>query len=83
MQNGLFRNLNRRAQDWAIVRASIVYGEDPAGVGLVNMHSVPFRSAAVDSALLGGASAEEAAELALKDPKLQPILMHPETTGSI
>ena len=59
-----FQKYNRRAQDWVIVGASIVYGEDPAGVGLVNMHSVPFRSAAVESALLGGASAEEAADLA-------------------
>ncbi|MEC7924679.1 MAG: xanthine dehydrogenase family protein subunit M, partial [Actinomycetota bacterium] len=59
-----FQKFNRRAQDWAIVGAAIVYGEDYAGVGLVNMHSVPFRSEAVESALLGGASAEEAADLA-------------------
>ena len=59
-----FQKFNRRAQDWAIVGASIVCGEGHAGVGLVNMHSVPFRSEAVESALLGGASAEEAADLA-------------------
>ena len=59
-----FQKFNRRAQDWAIVGASIVCDENHAGVGLVNMHSVPFRSEAVESALLSGASAEEAGDLA-------------------
>ena len=59
-----FQKFNRRAQDWAIVGASIVCGDGHAGVGLVNMHSVPFRSEAVESALLNGANAEEAGELA-------------------
>ena len=59
-----FQKFNRRAQDWAIVGASIVCSENHAGVGLVNMHSVPFRSEAVESALLDGANAEEAGDLA-------------------
>ncbi|MAV20246.1 MAG: hypothetical protein CL417_01735 [Acidimicrobiaceae bacterium] len=59
-----FQKFNRRAQDWAIVGASIVCDDDHAGVGLVNMHSVPFRSEAVESALLSGASSEEAGDLA-------------------
>mgnify|MGYP001158581698 FL=1 len=59
-----FQKFNRRAQDWAIVGASIVCDDDHAGVGLVNMHSVPFRSEAVESALLSGASAAEAGDLA-------------------
>tara|TARA_B100000686_G_C16786732_1_gene975751 strand:+ start:1099 stop:1923 length:825 start_codon:yes stop_codon:yes gene_type:complete len=57
-----FQKFNRRAQDWAIVGTSVVCSENHIGVGLVNMHSVPFRSEAVESALLAGASAEEAAE---------------------
>tara|TARA_B100000953_G_scaffold46515_1_gene35469 strand:- start:298 stop:1122 length:825 start_codon:yes stop_codon:yes gene_type:complete len=59
-----FQKFNRRAQDWAIVGASIVCSENHAGVGLVNMSSVPFRSEAVESALLDGANAEEAGDLA-------------------
>ena len=37
---------------------------DQAGVGLVNMDSTPFRSTAVEAAVVGGASAADAAEAA-------------------
>ena len=60
-----FEKFNRRAQDWAIVGVSaVVWAGGDVGVGLVNMHSTPVRAAAVESALAGGASAAEAAELA-------------------
>ena len=56
-----FQKFNRRAQDWAIVGASVqVLGRD-VGVGLVNMDSRPVRAAAVESAVSGGAIIEAAA----------------------
>ena len=59
-----FQKFNRRAQDWAIVGASVLVNGDQAGVGLVNMDSVPFRSTAVEAAVAAGGSAAEAAEAA-------------------
>ena len=59
-----FQKFNRRAQDWAIVGASILLDGENSGVALVNMHSTPFRSVAVEEAISGGANAEEAADLA-------------------
>ena len=60
-----FEKFNRRAQDWAIVGVSaVVRAGGQVGVGLVNMDSMPVRAAAVESAVAGGASAAEAAELA-------------------
>ena len=59
-----FQKFNRRAQDWAIVGASILLDGDNAGIGLVNMDSVPIRAAAVEAALADGADAAAAAELA-------------------
>ncbi len=59
-----FQKFNRRAQDWAIVGCSVLVNGDQAGVGLVNMDSRPVRSAAVEAAVQGGASAAEAAESA-------------------
>ena len=60
-----FEKFNRRAQDWAIVGVSaVVRAGGDVGVGLVNMDSTPVRAAAVESALAGGASGTEAAELA-------------------
>ena len=59
-----FQKFNRRAQDWAIVGASILLDGDNAGIGLVNMDSVPIRAAAVEAALAGGADAAAAAEVA-------------------
>ncbi len=59
-----FQKFNRRAQDWAIVGASVLVNGDQAGVGLVNMGSVPMRAAAVEAAVAGGANAADAAEQA-------------------
>ena len=59
-----FQKFNRRAQDWAIVGASILVNGADTGVGLVNMDSKPIRSAAVEAAVASGASAADAAEQA-------------------
>lgn len=59
-----FQKFNRRAQDWAIVGASVLVNGDSAGVALVNMDSVPWRASAVEAAVAGGGSASEAAEVA-------------------
>ncbi len=56
-----FQKFNRRAQDWAIVGASVVRNGS-VGVALVNMGSTPLRAAAVEAAVAQGASAKEAAE---------------------
>lgn len=58
-----YEKFNRRAQDWAIVGAAVQLGDSPK-VALVNMDSKPIRSAAVESALAGGASADDAAAVA-------------------
>ena len=56
-----FQKFNRRAQDWAIVGASVVVDGDDVGIGLVNMDSRPVRAAAAEAAAAGGASAADAA----------------------
>jgi len=58
-----FQKFNRRAQDWAIVGVALVRN-GTTGVGLVNMGSQPLRAAAVEAALAGGASNEDAAAVA-------------------
>lgn len=58
-----FQKFNLRAQDWAIVGAAAVVGDQPR-VALVNMGSAPLRATATEEALLSGASPEEAAALA-------------------
>ena len=59
-----FQKFNRRAQDWAIVGASILINNGQSGVSLVNMHSTPFRATAVEEAISTGANALEASEQA-------------------
>ncbi len=59
-----FQKFNRRAQDWAIVGASVLVNGDQAGVALVNMAPVPLRAAAVEAAVVAGGSAADAAEVA-------------------
>ena len=59
-----FQKFNRRAQDWAIVGVAAWRRNGEAGVGLVNMASVPVLATSVASALAGGASVEDAAEQA-------------------
>ena len=58
-----YQKFQRRAQDWAIVGAMAVRNGD-ARVALVNMGTTPLRAVAVEEALAGGASVEQAAELA-------------------
>lgn len=60
-QGWSFQKFNRRAQDWAIVGASVQQHNGSARVALVNMHPTPTRAAAVESALSGGANAADAA----------------------
>ena len=59
-----FQKFHRRAMDWAIVGVACQRSNGSAGVALVNMGSTPLRAAAVESAVSGGASAEEAAAVA-------------------
>lgn len=56
-----FQKFTRRAQDWAIVGAVAVGGPAPR-VALVHMGATPVRAGAVEAALAGGASLDEAAE---------------------
>lgn len=58
-----YQKFNRRAQDWAIVGALAVRNGSTR-VALVNMGSTPLRASAVEAALAGGASVDEAAQLA-------------------
>lgn len=59
-----YQKFNRRAQDWAIVGVAAVVGDGLTGVSLVNMGSTPVRAEAVESALVGGATAADAAAVA-------------------
>jgi len=62
-----FQKFNRRAQDWAIVGASILVDGSNVGVGLVNMDNRPVRAAAVEDAVRGGATAADASAHAADD----------------
>lgn len=55
-----YEKFTRRANDWAIVAVATVGGR----VALANMGSTPLRAGATETALAGGASPAEAAELA-------------------
>jgi carbon-monoxide dehydrogenase medium subunit len=66
-----FQKFNRRAQDWAIVGVAAWRNGTSAGVGLVNMGSTPILAAQVATAIAGGASIEDAAELAVADAEPQ------------
>ncbi|MDH5518948.1 MAG: xanthine dehydrogenase family protein subunit M [Acidimicrobiia bacterium] len=61
-----YQKFNRRAQDWAIVGVAAVVpkNNDPARVALVNMGPTPMTSSAVEQALAGGASIDDAAAVA-------------------
>jgi len=65
-----FQKFNRRAQDWAIVGVAAVHN-GRTGVGLVNMGSVPLVAAAVEQAMADGASAADAAQLAVEGTEPQ------------
>ena len=60
-----FQKFNRRAQDWAIVGAAAVRdGNGTTGVALINMGQTPLVATAVEQALAGGASIDDAAAVA-------------------
>jgi carbon-monoxide dehydrogenase medium subunit len=61
--------MHRRAQDWATVAVAAVVERsngslERARVGLTNMGATPLRSSAVEDAIAGGASIDDAAALA-------------------
>ena len=66
-----FQKFNRRAQDWAIVGVAAWRSNGSSGVALVNMGSTPILASAVSSALSGGASVTDAAQLAADDAEPQ------------
>ncbi|MCY7300372.1 MAG: FAD binding domain-containing protein, partial [Ilumatobacteraceae bacterium] len=66
-----FQKFNRRAQDWAIVGVAAWRSNGSSGVALVNMGSTPVLASAVSSALSGGASVTDAAQLAADDAEPQ------------
>jgi carbon-monoxide dehydrogenase medium subunit len=60
-----YQKFNRRAQDWAIVAAAVARdGNGTTGVALVNMGPTPLVATAVEQALAGGASIDDAAAVA-------------------
>ena len=64
-----YLNYHRRAQDWATVGVAAVVRQnggtiESAAVALTNMGGTPLRARSVEAALVGGASAADAAELA-------------------
>ena len=66
-----FQKFNRRAQDWAIVGVAAWRRNGDSGVALVNMGSTPVLATSVSSALAGGASVADAAELAAAEAEPQ------------
>lgn len=66
-----FQKFNRRAQDWAIVGVAAWRRNGESGVALVNMGSVPVLATSVSSAIAGGASITDAAELAAAEAEPQ------------
>jgi aerobic carbon-monoxide dehydrogenase medium subunit len=59
-----YQKFNRRAQDWATVGALAVRTNGATHVALVNMGGTPLRATAVENALIGGSSINDAADLA-------------------
>lgn len=66
-----FQKFNRRAQDWAIVGVAAWRNNGSAGIGLVNMGTVPVLATSAADALAGGASIADAAELAAAEAEPQ------------
>jgi len=66
-----FQKFNRRAQDWAIVGVAAWRRNGDSGVALVNMGSTPILATSVASALAGGASVSDAAQLAAAEAEPQ------------
>jgi carbon-monoxide dehydrogenase medium subunit len=60
-----FQKFNKRAIDFAMVGVAVQGAGSPTtGVALINMGSTPLRASAVETALAGGASIADAAQLA-------------------
>ena len=70
-QGWSFQKFNRRAQDWAIVGVATVRANGATGVALVNMGSTPLLASAVMDAVKSGASAADAAALAIEGTEAQ------------
>jgi carbon-monoxide dehydrogenase medium subunit len=66
-----FQKFNRRAQDWAIVGVAAWRNNGSAGVGLVNMGTVPVLATSVAEAIASGASVADAAEMAAAEAEPQ------------
>ncbi len=56
-----YLKFNRRAQDWATVGVAAAKTNGATSVALTNMAATPVRAAGVEEALVGGASAADAA----------------------
>jgi carbon-monoxide dehydrogenase medium subunit len=61
---GTYLKFTRRSQDWATVGVAAARIDGRVQVGLTSMGATPLRAGAVEEALAGGASPEEAAERA-------------------
>jgi aerobic carbon-monoxide dehydrogenase medium subunit len=61
VEQGVYLKHSRRAQDWATVGVAAARVGGGVQVGLASMGPTPLRARAVEDALAGGASAEEAA----------------------
>ena len=61
---GTYVKFNRRAQDWATVGVAVGRVNGDVRVGLTSMGPIPMRAAAVEAALVAGASPAQAAEQA-------------------
>ena len=61
VEQGVYLKHSRRAQDWATVAVAAARVDGRVQVGLSSMGPTPLRARAVEEALAGGASAEEAA----------------------
>jgi carbon-monoxide dehydrogenase medium subunit len=61
VEQGVYLKHSRRAQDWATVAVAATRVAGRVQVGLSSMGPTPLRARAVEEALAGGASAEEAA----------------------
>jgi carbon-monoxide dehydrogenase medium subunit len=58
-----YQKFNLRAQDWAIVGVAALGQAAGGGIALVNMAATPVRASAVEEAIAGGASADDAADV--------------------
>jgi carbon-monoxide dehydrogenase medium subunit len=61
VEQGVYLKHSRRAQDWATVAVAAARVGGRVQVGLASMGPTPLRARAVEDAVAGGASAEEAA----------------------